>query len=44
MRDAALREAHIRHAYTLAEITRHVGLPYATVSRIANRSMHQYKT
>ena len=43
-RDAAIREAHLRHGYTLAEIGRQVGLHYATVSRIANRSVHQYKT
>jgi len=43
-RDAAIRDAHIRHAYTLAEIARHVGLHYATVSRIANRPVHQSKT
>ena len=43
-RDAAIREAHLRHGYTLAEIARHVGLHYATVSRIANGSVHQYKT
>ena len=40
----AQRDAHIRHAYTLAEIARHVGLHYATVSRIANRPVHQSKT
>ena len=39
-RDAAIRDAHIRHAYTFAEIARHVGLHYATVSRIANRPVH----
>lgn len=43
-RDAAIRDAHIGHAYTLAEIARHVGLHYATVSRIANRPVHQGKT
>jgi putative transposase len=43
-RDAAIRDAHIRHAYTLAEIARHVGLHYATVSRIASRPVHQGKT
>ncbi|OFZ89329.1 MAG: hypothetical protein A2V78_07470 [Betaproteobacteria bacterium RBG_16_64_18] len=41
----AQRDAsRIRHAYTLAEIARHVGLHYATVSRIANRPVHQSKT
>lgn len=43
-RDAAIRDAHIRYAYTLAEIARHMGLHYATVSRIANRPVHQSKT
>jgi REP element-mobilizing transposase RayT len=43
-RDAAIRDAHIRHAYTLAEIARHVSLHYATVSRIANRPVRQGKT
>lgn len=43
-RDAAIRDAHLRHGYTLAEIARHVGLHYATVSRIANRPVHQSKT
>ena len=43
-RDAAIRDAHISHAYTLAQIARHVGLHYATVSRIANRPVHQGKT
>ncbi len=43
-RDAAIRDAHIRHAYTLAEIARHVGLHYATVSRIVNRPVQQGKT
>lgn len=43
-RDAAIRDAHLRHAYTLAEIARHVGLHYATVSRIASRPLHQGKT
>jgi REP element-mobilizing transposase RayT len=39
-RDAAIREAHIRHAYTLAEIARHVRLHYTTVSRIAKAHVH----
>lgn len=43
-RDAAIREAHLRHAYTLGEIARHLGLHYATVSRIAGGRMHQGKT
>jgi len=43
-RNAAIREAHFRHGYTLAEIGSHVGLHYATVSRIAGRKMYQGKT
>ena len=43
-RDAAIRDAHVRHLYTFAEIARHVGLHYGTVSRIANRPVHQGKT
>jgi REP element-mobilizing transposase RayT len=43
-RNAAIREAHVRHAYTLGEIARHLGLHYATVSRIASRPMRQDKT
>jgi len=37
LRNAAIREAHFRHGYTLTEIGSHVGLHYATVSRIANQ-------
>lgn len=43
-RDAAIGDAHVRHAYTLSEIARHVGLHYTTVSRIARRQMPQGKT
>lgn len=43
-RNAAILDSHIRHSYTLAEIARHLGLHYATVSRIANRRMRQGKT
>ncbi len=35
-RDRAIREAVLDHGYTLAEIARHVGLHYATISKIAN--------
>jgi len=40
-RDAAIRDAHIRHAYTLVEIARHAGLSCATVRRIVNRPIDQ---
>ena len=35
-RNSAIREAHRSHGYSLAEIARHLGLHYSTVSRIAN--------
>jgi DNA-directed RNA polymerase specialized sigma24 family protein len=35
-RNAAIVEAHAVHDYSLAEISRHLGLHYSTVSRIAN--------
>lgn len=44
LRNAAIREAHFRHGYTLTEIGSHVGLHYATVSRIVNGKMYQSKT
>jgi hypothetical protein len=34
-RNAAIVEAHRVHGYTLAEIARHLGLHYSTVSRVA---------
>jgi REP element-mobilizing transposase RayT len=34
-RDAQVREANRRHGYSLAEIARHLGLHYSTISRIA---------
>ncbi len=43
-RDAAIADAYTTHGYTLAEIARHLGLHYSTVSRIAQRSMPQFKT
>jgi putative transposase len=36
LRNAAIIEAHRVHGYSLAEIARHLGLHYSTVSRIAN--------
>jgi putative transposase len=33
-RNLAMRDAHLAHGYSLVEIGRHVGLHYATVSRI----------
>jgi putative transposase len=35
-RNGAIMEAHAVHGYSLAEIARHLGLHYSTVSRIAN--------
>jgi hypothetical protein len=35
-RDRAIREAVLDHGYTLAAVARHVGLRYATISKIAN--------
>jgi REP element-mobilizing transposase RayT len=35
-RNAAIVEAHMVHGYSFAEISRHLGLHYSTVSRIAN--------
>lgn len=43
-RNERILEAHLRHGYTLGQIARHLGLHYSTVSRIANPSMHQFKT
>jgi putative transposase len=43
-RNAAIGEAHRLHGYTLAEIARHAGLHYSTVSRIAGTRMQQFKT
>jgi putative transposase len=34
LRDRAVREAHVTHGYSLAEIARHAELHYSTVSRI----------
>lgn len=35
-RNEAIRRAHLDHGYSLSEISRAVGLHYATISRIAN--------
>jgi putative transposase len=43
-RNAAIRAAHLTYGYTLAEIARHVGLHYSTVSRIAQHPILQFKT
>jgi putative transposase len=43
-RNAAIADAYLKHGYTLAEIARHLGLHYSTVSRIAQASMLQFKT
>jgi hypothetical protein len=36
-RDRAIREAVLDYGYTLAAVAHHVGLHYATISKIANR-------
>jgi putative transposase len=43
-RNAAICEAHRRHGYMLAEIARHTGLHYSTVSRVATAGMREFKT
>jgi REP element-mobilizing transposase RayT/DNA-binding CsgD family transcriptional regulator len=43
-RNAAILRAYLTHGYTLAEIARHLGLHYSTVSRIAQALMRQFKT
>lgn len=43
-RNHAILDAYRMHRYTLAEIARHLGLHYSTVSRIANPSRRQFKT
>jgi REP element-mobilizing transposase RayT len=43
-RNAAIADAYLKHGYTLAEIARHLGLHYSTVSRIAQASTPQFKT
>ena len=37
-RNAALKKAHLEHGYSFAEIAAHVGLHYATVSRIVRQT------
>jgi putative transposase len=43
-RNKAIYEAYRLHRYTLAELARHTGLHYSTVSRIAATFMQQFKT
>jgi REP element-mobilizing transposase RayT len=43
-RNAAIAEACLAHGYTLAEIARHTGLHYSSVSRIVQAAMPQFKT
>jgi len=43
-RDRRIREAHLLHGYTLKAIGDHLGLHYATISRLVNRQMSQDKT
>lgn len=44
LRKPAIVEAYCTHGYTLAEIARHLGLHYSTISRITSASMRQFKT
>jgi putative transposase len=34
-RNAAIRDAHVKHGYTLIDVGRHLGLHYTTISKIA---------
>lgn len=43
-RNAAMAAACLEHGYTLAEIARHAGLHYSTISRIVQAAMRQFKT
>ena len=43
-RNAAIAEACLTHGYTLAEVARHAGLHYSTVTRIVQPAMLQFKT
>lgn len=43
-RNAAIAHACLTHGYTLAEVARHAGLHYSTVSRIVQAAMPQFKT
>ena len=38
-RNQAMREAHLKHGYTLSEIGAHLGLHYTTVSKVVNQSV-----
>jgi putative transposase len=40
LRNAAIVEAHAKHGYTSAQIARHLGLHYSTISRIAQAATH----
>jgi REP element-mobilizing transposase RayT len=43
-RNAAVVEACVTHGYSLAEVARHTGLHYSSVSRIVQAAMPQFKT
>jgi REP element-mobilizing transposase RayT len=43
-RNAAVAGACLTHGYTLAEVARHTGLHYSTVSRILRAALLQFKT
>jgi putative transposase len=38
-RDRLIATLHLKHGYTQAQIAAHLGLHYATVSRIVNRQI-----
>ena len=42
-RNRRIAEAHLRHRYTLAEIGRHLGLHYSTVSKIAKGERRNFE-
>ena len=43
-RNAAIAQACLTHRYTLAEVARHTGLHYSSVSRVLQAAMPQFKT
>lgn len=43
-RNAAIVQASLAHGYSLADIARHTGLHYSTVTRIVQAAMPQFKT
>lgn len=43
-RNAAIAQACLTHGYTLAEVARHAGLHYSSITRIVQAAMPQFKT